>query len=249
MKILKKATFLLFATVLLASSCTSPTQDIKIVIDTNVIKYSSLIHITDAADPSVTPAGIVLTITGQDADKIYEISGKKNFTVSGGIITIGVAPSTTPTVDKPVKINVNITAPGYTPVTQAIEFNPGVMQQVNNINLLKIGSPPVVTPPVVTPPTPVVLTPITFNFIGICVNKSNFELRPSIYIFYRETGSATAFQYLGYMDKGQITASLVMGKKYDFEMTYASVNYIVTETIAQTAYTEKVTLGDICNSF
>jgi hypothetical protein len=124
------------------------------------------------------------------------------------------------------------------------------MQQVVNIAMSKVGEPaPVAVPPAVIP-VPAVVTPVTLNFTCTCVNKSNFELRPSLYLFYRQSGTGAAFQYLGYMDKGSITSSILsMGTTYDFEITYAGVNYIVTEKLQQAVYNEQIALGDVCNNF
>jgi hypothetical protein len=242
----KRSAFVLLM-LLVGASCTKPTQDIKVVVDTNVIKYSALVHVVDAANGSNPPANLSLTISGQDAASIYEISGKKNYTISSGNISLGPTPTLEPTADRPVKFNVVLSAPGYTTVTQAIQINAGQTQQVVNISMVPVNaSTKAVAAPVATATA---TTPVTLNFVGTCANKANFELRPSIYIFYREHGSNTGYQYLGYMNKGVIVADLAMGKTYDFSLTYNGISYAVTQKIELTNYSETIDMGNVCNTF
>jgi hypothetical protein len=246
MLILKRGAFALLIT-LLWTACTKPTQDIKIVVDTNVIKYSALVQVSDAANGTNPPAGLSLAVSGQDAASIYEISGKKNFSVSNGIISLGPAPALAPTADRPVKFTVTLSAPGYTTVTQDIQINTGQNQQVVSISMAKTGTS-INAAPIATP-TAEATAPVNLNFIGTCASKTNFELHPSIYIFYRIHGSASGYQYLGYMDKGNLTAQLVMGKTYDFQLTYNGVSYMLTQKIEQNSYIKTLDMGDVCNTF
>lgn len=246
MLILKRGAFALLIT-LLWTACTKPTQDIKVVVDTNVIKYSALVQVSDAANGTNPPANLSLAISGQDAASIYEISGKKNFNISNGIISLGPTPALEPTADKPVKFTATLSAPGYTTVTRDIQINAGQTQQVVSISMTKTGTT-ITTSPVATP-TAEATVPVSLNFIGTCASKTNFELHPSIYIFYRVHGSASGYQYLGYMDKGSLTAQLVMGNTYDFRLTYNGVSYTLTQKIEQNSYTQTIDMGDVCNTF
>jgi hypothetical protein len=246
MRIIKKALWLGLMG-MLCFGCIKPTQDIKIVVNTNVIKYSALIHVTDADNPGFAPPDLTLTLSGQNAADIYEIAGNKNFAIVDGIIAIGPGPALVPTAANPVRVNLNLVAPGYDVLVKSIQFVPGQLQQVIEIVMTRVDSSPVMaTPMAVVNATKVA---VTLNFVALCANKSNFELLPSIYLFYRETGSNAGYAYLGYMDKGQITANLVMGKTYDFKFTYAGVSYVVKQRIDETAYTETITLGDVCSTF
>jgi hypothetical protein len=231
---------------LLAFACKNPVEDVKIVVDTNIIKYSSLVHIID--DSGNIPANITLTVTGAMADNVYEISGKKALTVKDGIISLGLHPSVNPTANNVVKFNVVINAPGYQQLTKEIQFVQDQFQQVVNLTLFKVGTP-VVDKPVVTPvPT---TTKVALNFKGRCANNTNLEIRPSIYVFFKESGSSAPYQYLGYMDKGYIeTFLLTTGKTYEFKITYSGENYTVTRKIEQTEYTEVINMSSsVCNTF
>lgn len=240
---IKKA---LLALLLLAIACKKPTENIKIVVDTNVIKYTALIHVTDKSNPATSPKNATITIAGPDADNIYELSGKKQFKLAGGIITIGPGPAAVPTANNPRSCIVQIKAPGYVTVSQPVTFTVDEKQQVVDIVLARSGtntnSPP--------PPAPPVYDPVSLNFTGTCSTRSDLEIRPSMYVFYRETGSGNGFQYLGYMDKGNMTVTaLAKGKTYDFQLTYGGQSYVVSQQINESSYSLKVDMGTACNNF
>lgn len=250
---LKKGAFAFPIIALFFFGCTKPTKDIKIVVDANVIKYSAMINVTDAANSSVVPAGLTIKVSGQDADAIYEISGKKNYTFAGGIISLGPSPTRVPTESNPVKFTVTISAAGYTSITQNIQIDANEVQQVVSVSLAKtstkssgsvtISSTP---PDMQTSQT----SAVTLSFTGTCSNKSNFEFKPSNYIFYKEHSSAAAYQYLGYMNQGTMTVQLQLGKSYDFKFVYNGETYVITQEIDQTNYSETVDLGNtLCDTF
>lgn len=251
MTLFKKGAFALIIA-LLCAACAKPTEGIKIVVDTNVIKYTALVHITDAAGYGNVPAGLTLTVSGQDAGQIYELSGKKNFTVAGGIISLGPTPALVPTAERPVKFTITVSAPGYTTIIQPVQIDAGQTQQVISVSIAKtnaLGGGVTITPvnPVVATPA---TSPVTLTFRGTCANKADFELHPSNYIFYRVHGSAAGYQYLGYMDKGQLTVPLTLGTTYDFTMTYNGTGYSVTQKIETTSYAETIDMGtDLCKNF
>lgn len=246
MKSMKIKAALAVMGILLFGACKNATEDIKIVVDMNIIKYSALVHITDANGN--VPQGITVAVSGTEADNIYEISGKKDYTVAGGIITLGLGPAVTLTDSSSVKTQLTISAPGYQQDKQTLDFVAGTKQQVINVTLAKVGQP--VTS---NPPTPPLSTGIetTFDFYGYCSTRSNLEIRPSLYLFFRESGSSQPYQYLGFMQDGHIVTDLLStGKTYDFQINYGGKNYIVTQKIAGTYYSETFNLGsDVCNGF
>lgn len=235
-----------FALLLLAFACKKPTENIKIVVDTNVIKYTALIHVTDRSNPTAPPKNATITISGVNADNIYELSGKKQFKLSGGIITIGPGPAAIPTAGNPENCVVEIKAPGYVTVSQPVSFTVDKKQQVINISMAKTG----INTNTPSPSPPAVYDPVSLNFTGTCSTRNDLEIRPSMYVFYRETGSGSGFQYLGYMDKGNMTVTaLAKGKTYDFQLTYGGQNYVVSQQINEPSYSLKVDMGTACNDF
>jgi len=253
MAILKKGVLALMLVAMFGFGCTKPTNNIKVVVDANVIKYSAMINVTDADDSNTVPAGLTLTVGGEVAGQIYEISGKKNFAFADGIISIGPSPTLVPTTSSPVKFTVTIAAPGYTSITQDVQINAGEIQQVVSVTLAKTGSANTGGATVSsTPPNTSATgtTAVTLNFTGTCQNKSDFEFKPSNYIFYRQSGTSEAYQYLGYMNAGVITASLVLGETYDFKFVYNGQSYIVTQKVDETNYSESVDMGTtLCDTF
>jgi len=229
-----------------AFSCKKPTENIKLVVDTDILKYTAFIRVTDAATGTI-PANAKITISGAAADNIYELSGKKNFNLVQGVVTIGLGPALTPTAANPVSCTATITATGYTTVTKTITFTADKSQQVINIQIAKAGSN---TPPIVVPDPPVYPTPVVLTFTGTCSNRRDFEIRPSVYIMFRETGSNLPYQYLGYMDKGVITTTaLGQGKTYDVQTTFNGEDHKVTQKIELPSYSLTLDMGNACNNF
>jgi hypothetical protein len=236
-----------FAIMLLSVfSCKKPTENIKVIVDTDVLKYTAFIRVIDAAT-GLAPVNAKIEIGGAAAGNIYEISGKKTINLVQGITTIGVGPAANPTTASPVVCTANITAPGYTAVAKTITFTADKNQQVVNISISKTGS---TAPPAVIPDLPVYTTPVQLNFTGVCSNRNDFAIRPSVYILFRETGSKNIYQYLGYLDKGIIsTSSLGLNKTYDFQITFNNESHSVTQKIEQATYLLTIDMGNACNNF
>jgi len=245
MKTYIKSSLLVFL-LLSILSCKKPTENIKLVVDTDILKYTAFIRVTDATIGAI-PTNAKITVSGAVADNIYELSGKKNFNLVQGVVTIGLGPALTPTVANPVSCTATITATGYTTATRTIIFTADKSQQVVNIQLNKIGSN---SPPVIVPDPPVYTTPVTLTFKGKCSNRSDFEIRPSVYIMFRETGSSSPYQYLGYMDKGVLTTTaLGQGKTYNFQTSFNGEDYSVTQKIESSSYSLTLDMGNACNNF
>jgi len=230
--------------ILTVTACTKPTENIKIVVDTDVIKYTALINVTDGQNGSPAPANTSIVISGAAAQNIYELSGKKEIKLSSGIVTIGLHPTIAPTADQPIGVAVEINAPGYNKETRQVVFKAESKQQVVNIQLTKIGS---TTPPVVTPPPPV-FNNVALTFTGRCPNRADLEIRPSVYVYFKKSDSNAAFQYLGYMDRGNISTNLLeQNATYDFQIVYGGDTYKVTQKIDQTNYNLTIDMPAACN--
>ena len=229
--------------VLMISACKKPTENIKIVIDTDIIKYTAMVDVTDGATGEHIVNGANITVTGASANDIYELSGKKNITLTNGMVTIGLNPTVVPTVDQPISVTVQISANNYQSVTKTITFTAAQKQQVVNFNLVKVGS---TTPPIVQPPLPV-YNNVSLNFVGRCPNRTDLAVRPSVYVSFKISGSQDAFRYLGYMDKGNITTKLLaQGTTYDFQIVYGGETYKVSQKIDQVQYNLTVDMPAAC---
>ncbi|KLT65482.1 hypothetical protein [Pedobacter sp. BMA] len=229
---------------LILSACKKPTENIKIVVDTDVIKYTAMINVTDASTGASAPANTTITISGDQASNIYELSGKKDIRLTSGMVTIGLQPNVVPAENNPITINVGIASSGYNTASKQITFTTSQKQQVINIPITKTGS---TTPPIVTPPPPV-YNNTSLTFTGRCPSRTDIEIRPSVYIYFKKTGSLDAFQYLGYMDKGNITTNLLqLNETYDFQIVYGGDTYKVNQKIEQTSYNLTIDMPAACN--
>lgn len=146
-KIPKKTIFLIciFAALLALTffACKkSPTDGVKLSINTNIIKYSAFVQVRDAASTTKIPANATIRISGQDASYVYEISGKRKFTLTNGTIDVGLNPIKAPATGKPVKFNIEVSAPGYLPVSREVVMNADQFQQNVKIQMLDLSSPP-----------------------------------------------------------------------------------------------------------
>lgn len=225
-------------------ACKKPTENVKIVVDTDIIKYTAMINATDGATGNPAPSDATITITGAEAASIYEVSGKKDIRLAGGMVAIGLHPNLIPQAGKPIVVTATINASGYNSASKQISFTAETKQQVVNIPLTKIGS---TTPPIVIPPPPVYQN-VSLVFTGFCNSKPDVQIRPSVYVYFKKAGSTAAYQYLGYMDKGNITTNLLaLNETYDFQISYGGQNYTVSQKIEQSNYNLTINMGDACN--
>ena len=147
MKKTKLSAVLFTALVLLAITaawqCTKPTKDFIINISSNVIKYTATLHFSDANQETVVPAGLVISLDGQDAAAIYDYSGSKQLQLSAaGYLTLGVDPKSNPTSNT-LSFNIKATAPGYLPVNIPITIAASELGQNFAVPMININNTPV----------------------------------------------------------------------------------------------------------
>ena len=225
-------------------SCKSPTDNVKLVIGTDIIKYTAMLNVRDAHSGEPAPADATITILGSAAPNIYEMSGKKNILLAAGMVTIGLRPEIVPAADQPISVTVEITAPGYNKTTKEVTFTSTQKQQVIDINITKLGSG---TPPVLPTPEPI-YNEVSINFTGTCPDRPEFQVKPSVYLYFRKLNSGTPFQYLGYMDKGNIrTKLLALNESYEFQIVYGGNVYKVSQKIEQPSYDLVIEMPGACD--
>jgi hypothetical protein len=244
MNVVKK-TGLLMMVVLFMSACKKPTENITLVIDTDILKYTALIHVTDGSNGGPAPSDASISVTGDAAGHVYELSGKKAIKLSAGVVTIGLSPNVAPATGAPIRVNLAVSASGYQTAVREVVFEADKKQQLLEIPLSKTGS---TAPPVVLPPPTVYENTVSLNFTGTCPNRQDLKIRPSVYVFFRENGSVNGFQYLGYMEKGNInTRLLLLGKTYDFQIAFGGEAYVVTQKIEQLSYNLSLDMPAACD--
>lgn len=230
--------------VLAGMACKKPTENIKVVVDTDIIKYTAMITVTDAQTGNAAPANATITVLGENAQHIYELSGKKDIKLVQGMVTIGLHPNIVPSAQSPIRTTVEIAASGYTTQRREIIFTAEKKQQLVPIGISRVGN---TQPPIVVPPPPV-YQEVSLNFTGRCPNRADVEIRPSVYVSFRKSGSTAPFQYLGYMDKGHISTNLLaLNESYDFQIVYGGESYQVSQRIEQSSYQLTIDMNEACN--
>ncbi|MCD2425453.1 hypothetical protein LQ567_21900 [Niabella pedocola] len=92
-------------------ACTNPFKDLEISVSSNVFKNVVNLEVGSSAGTSMENATV--SITGPDADKIYNAEGKKLFKVTGGFLFLAVDPNVVVTEQAPLNINVAIAAANH----------------------------------------------------------------------------------------------------------------------------------------
>ena len=131
---------LILSATFIFSSCRKPFDNINIVVEPQVIKYTALLKIVDASDGS-EPSGSTVSFSGTNGSSIYDLAGKKTFTVNRGFVSFGLIPSKKPVVSSPVDVSVIISAPGYLSVSKPVSFTAGEFEQAIEVQLIKVSAP------------------------------------------------------------------------------------------------------------
>ena len=124
------------------TQCKKPSENFDFSINADVFDNTVAVKLYDAATPGIAPKNITLTIEGKSANGIYEISGRKEFKVVDGIISLGVHPSIAPTEGSPVEFVINVTAPGYLKVRMPVTVLLGQETKMVAISMINIENPP-----------------------------------------------------------------------------------------------------------
>lgn len=135
-------TTLLAAGSLMFTQCTKPSEGFTISINPDVFDNVVSVKFYDAATPGVAPTGVKLTITGPQAQSIYEISGYRIFNVVDGIISLGLLPAAAPTDGNPAVFVINAEADGYLPVRVPVTILQGQASKLVSISMVNIDNPP-----------------------------------------------------------------------------------------------------------
>ncbi len=133
------------ALVLLAFACTKPDEildDFQVHISPSFYKYVVEIDVEDLTDPSnQLPSNINVSVSGSNADAVFNIDGTKNYEVNFGTLQLMIAKGYEPTPGNPIKFTVNFEANGYQKtslnmqVTEEDYFMADVAQMLNLNNL------------------------------------------------------------------------------------------------------------------
>jgi len=97
------------------------------------------------------------------------------------------------------------------------------------------------------------LTPpnrIIFDVEGVCANNQQVSIKPSFWVYYRQTGGPSWFRTLGYLSQGSGSTTLLnIGTEYEFCAYYNGSRVCTTGVVDQNVYNVTLTLPeDFCSS-
>lgn len=118
---MKKHIFILITIGIFLNSCkkTPLLNDVDIITNTSEIMHTSLaLTIVNAKDGNIMGLDgqiVRATITGQDADDVFDITGKDNdvFVITKGLVSFGIYSAREATIENPIKFNVVLSSGGY----------------------------------------------------------------------------------------------------------------------------------------
>lgn len=120
----------------------SPSDGVKLIVNSDFISYRVSIKIEDAADASKVPTNSYVNITGPNANLIYNSFGKRDFTVRDGQVDLGINPAFNPVGGAPVVFNVQIYADGFLPDTKHISISADQHNGTITAKLINTSAPP-----------------------------------------------------------------------------------------------------------
>ena len=121
----------------LFNSCRNPAYNIDVLMDANIMNYKATFIVSDAV--SGVPAGLTVSVNGQDAAKVYDFSATKAIYAPGGIATIGIPYMYTPTANAPLVFNMLFKAPGYMDKLIPVEIQLNQYQQQIPVTMVKLA--------------------------------------------------------------------------------------------------------------
>jgi hypothetical protein len=125
---------------LFSTSCDKVTQDLDLIVNADVIRYSVLVQVTEPS--GALPTNLSISVTGEDAAAIYDIAGNKNLIISNGIISLGVHPRNEPTETDPIRFNVKLSGPNHLATTIPVTIKKDQFNQIKSGTVLKLSAAP-----------------------------------------------------------------------------------------------------------
>lgn len=102
---------------LFAFGCTAPDEildDFQVHISPSFYKYVIEVNVEDLANPENAITGnIAVSVTGEDADAVYNIDGTRNYQVNYGTLQLMIARDFEPTANDPVRFTLSFEANGF----------------------------------------------------------------------------------------------------------------------------------------
>jgi hypothetical protein len=135
----------LFVTFLLGSCNKDPLKDISIVLDPQLMEYTVMVEIYDAADReplSVAANNLSVTFEGPLASEILNNNGTRVYEIIDGRMSIGLHPRVDIAPGEIKSVMMRITADGYQDKTSYLYFQSSLKNQLVPISMINIEAPP-----------------------------------------------------------------------------------------------------------
>ncbi|MFY7732683.1 MAG: hypothetical protein ACOVSR_04315 [Bacteroidia bacterium] len=116
------ATCLLFS--LLQLNCKrSPTDNIRVNVNTDIFNSPMLIRFVNANENSVDqPSNFTVKISGKDAALVVSSDGSTNFNAVGGVLTLAINSKTNASVSAPINFTITANITGFAPIVKTISL-------------------------------------------------------------------------------------------------------------------------------
>ena len=131
---------LMVVTGLIMTRCTDALKDVQITVNSKVFKYTTLFEVSGSSGADMQDATV--TLTGEDASRIFNMNGYQDFKISGGVLAFAVDPNNLPTEDHPVAFNVIIKKSGYSTVNIPVEITIADSSAMHYVVMINRASPP-----------------------------------------------------------------------------------------------------------
>jgi hypothetical protein len=131
------AIILLIAISVIAIRCKKPTDGITISVNTSgLFHYTALVQVVD--NSGGVPSGLSVAVSGDDADAVYGLDGKKQLTAPAGIIVAAIHPKMEPTDSHPLHFTLRITGAKYLPLVVPITIAADQKSQTIKLPILNL---------------------------------------------------------------------------------------------------------------
>jgi hypothetical protein len=124
-------------------NCKKPTENVKLNINNGVFTNFVYVKVRDFDNPNTFPARATVSISGPDADYIYNTAGTKDYVLNkDGTIALAVDPRRVPTEANPLDIIISASSNASLPVSQEILIDGKQKTKNVTLNMVSLSKPP-----------------------------------------------------------------------------------------------------------
>lgn len=125
---------------LLMTGCTDAFKDVQLIVNADIFKYTTSIHVSSSSGTSMDDASV--TLQGQGIDRIYNSKGFRDFKISDGLLTLTVDPQHPPLENDPIAFNVLIQKAGFSTVNRHVVIHQQDSSALHYVSMIDYAFPP-----------------------------------------------------------------------------------------------------------